>query len=215
MDAGSHRPWLPAGSLVVLLAMACAPRTTVTGNWHEPRPSSIPYNHILVVGISPNSRIRRGFEQAMVQAISTGGTAASASVQFGDTAQALTAESVADMIRASGADAVIVTRIVSRKVALKETPGHVGVKTEQPATLSDAPGLVELFSTTYDEYEEPGELTTKSTAVLNTSLYSAADATHAVYSLVTQSRSEENGDDVIADVTDAIAGQLRHERLIR
>lgn len=203
-----------ASAALMLTLAACGAQTAVTGGWQESRPT-VPFDHMLVVGISPNSRVRRSFEQALAQLISAGGTPATASIEIDDATRALTPDVVADMVRATGADAILVTRLASRKVAPKETPGHVGVKTEQVGSLSEGPGLVDLFSTTYNEYEEPGEFTAKSTVVLDTSVFRATDGGHLVYALVTKSSFRENRDDIVADVTSAIASQLRRDHVIR
>lgn len=203
------------GALLLAMLIGCGARTSVTGTWAEQNNALAPFNHVLVVGISPNSRLRRSFEEALTDLISTRGTKASASIRVGRATQPLTQDALTAMVRTSGADAVLVTRLASRRVALEESPSRVGVKTHRPSSLSDGPGLVELFSQTYSEYEEPGELTTRSKAVLESSLYRATDGGKLVYTLLTKAEFEEGKDDVVADVTSAIAGQLRRDGLIR
>ncbi|MCK6371375.1 MAG: hypothetical protein L6Q83_08655 [Gammaproteobacteria bacterium] len=201
-------------SVLVLLA-GCGARTSVSGNWEEPRSKAVPFGHVLVVGVSPNVRTRRSFEEAMVADIASSTTRASAAIRLGSPTAPLTAETVAGMVRASGADAVLVTRVATRRVALAEEPGRVGMKTSRPSSLGDGPGLVELFSQTYHEYEEPGEITTRSKAELESSVYHAVDGGQLVYTLRTRIRFEEGKDDVIGEVANAIARQLRRDGVIR
>lgn len=204
-----------AAGLVALVA-ACGTRTSVTGTWDEPRSSAVPFEHVLVVAVSPNSRLRRSFEQAMADLIATGkGSTASASISMGKATQPLTRDTISAMVRASGADAVLVTRLASRRVALEEGETRVGVKTQRPSSLSDGPGLVNLFSQTYHEYEEPGEISARSDAVLESSIYAAEDGGRLVYTLTTKAEFDEGQDDVVANITTAIVRQLRRERLIR
>lgn len=203
-------------ALLIALIAACGARTSVTGNWQEPRSAAAPFAHVLVVGVSPASRTRRSFEEALTGLIAAGGgTKATASIRAGKATQPLTQDTVNAMVRASGADAVLVTRLASRRVALEEGETRVGVKTERPSSLRDGPGLVELFSQTYHEYEEPGEISTRSKVVLESSLYEADDGSRLVYTMLTSAEFEEGKDDVIADVTTAIARQLRRDGLIR
>jgi hypothetical protein len=208
---------LAATCMAALLALlgACAAHTRVSSTWHEPRTARAPFTHVLVVGVSPTSRMRRSFEQALVDLIAAGGTQASASIRVAGSKEPLTQDTVASMVKKAGADAVLVTRLASRKVALEEDPGRVGVKTQQPSSLGDVSGIVELFSTEYHEYEEPGALSARSTATLESSLYEANNGGRLVYSLVTRAEFEEGTDDVIAEVTTAMARQLRHDGLIR
>jgi hypothetical protein len=201
----------------VLLALlsGCGAQTSVTSTWHEPRTVQAPFGHVLVVGVSPSSRTRRSFEQALTALIAKGDMKATASITAAPSKTPLTRDALATLVRESGADAVLVTRLASRKVSLEEGPGRVGVKTQRPSSLGDVSGIVELFSTSYQEYEEPGALSARSTATLESSLYQANDGGHLVYTLVTQTAFEEGKDDVIAEVTTAIARQLRRDGLIR
>jgi hypothetical protein len=206
-----------AGAATLLLALltGCGARTSVMGEWQEPRATAIPFDNVLVVGISPTSKSRRSFEQALVPLIAAGGTKALASIVLGGSKQPLTPEHVQQMVRDTGADAVLITRIVSRRVKLEESAERVGVKTRQPSSLKDVPGVVDLFRTDYQEYEEPGELTARAKATLASSLYAAADGERLVYTIETTVKFDEEKDDPIAAVTEAIARQLRREGLIR
>jgi hypothetical protein len=202
-------------TLLIALLAGCGTRTSVTSSWQEPVTTKVPFEHVLVVAVSPNSRLRRSFEQALTDLLTTRGTKASAAIVVGGAKKALDRDAVAEMVRSTGADAVLVTRLASRRVSLEEDPTRVGVKTERPASLSDGPGLVELFSQTYHEYEEPGEITARSKATLESSLYEAVDGGRLVYTLITKAEFEEGKDDVVADVTSAIARHLRRDGLIR
>jgi tRNA-dihydrouridine synthase len=204
-----------AALLVSALLTGCAAHTTVTGTWQEPRTVRAPFGNVLVVGVSPTSRQRRSFEQALVDLISKGSTKASASIKVAGSKQPLTPENLSAMVKTTGADAVLVTRLASRRVSLEEGESRMRVKTQQPSSLGDMSGIVDLFSTEYKEYEEPGALSARSTAVLTSSLFEAADGQRLVYAIETRAEFEEGKDDVIAQVTTAIAAQLRRDGLIR
>lgn len=207
-----------AAALAVLAAAAvtgCGTRTSATGAWQEGAARGVAYGGVLVVGVSPNSRVRRSFEIALAESIASGGTAAVAAVQTAESTPTLTPEIVAGMVKSTGADAVIVTRLASRRVEAAETAGRTGVKTRQPASLSGGAGLVELFSLEYHEYEEPGEFSARSTAVIETSVYDARSGGNLVYVLTTTAQYREDRDDVIGDVTRTIAGRLRKDGLVR
>lgn len=210
------RPLLAGAALIgVALLAGCGARTSVTSDWQEPRSPLVPFAHPLVIGVSPNSRLRRSFETALAEAIAIGPTRASAAIAIAGPSEPLTRETVSELIRTTGADSVLVTRLVSRRVALDEEPGRVGVKVQRPSSLADAPGLIDLFSQTYNEYEEPGELTARSRAVLVSELYEATGTGRLAYSITTTVEFTEGRDDFIGAVTSAISRQLRRDGLVR
>ena len=201
--------------LLLALLTACSTATTVKGEWQGKLPVAA-FDHILVVGVSDNSRMGRSFEVALADLIRSPRTRATAAVEVTDAAAMPTAESITTTARAIGADGVLVTRLVSRRVSASESESRFGVKTERPTSLHGTPGLIELFSLKYSEYEDPGELTAKSTVLLESSLYDLRQDDRLVYAITTRSKFHEGGnDDIIANVTQAIAGQLRSEALIR
>jgi hypothetical protein len=197
------------------LLAACGPQVSTRGEWQEPHTAKAPFSNVLVVGVAPTSQSRRSFEQALVDLLQKDGAQASASIVVAGAQQALTPETLAGLVGQTGADAVLVTRLASRKVKFEESPDRYGVKTEQPSSLQDVTGLVDLFSTQYHEYEEPGALGAQSTATLQSSLYEAADGERLVYTIETHIKFEETKDDAIGAVTTAIASRLRSEGLIR
>ncbi|MCC7258241.1 MAG: hypothetical protein IT486_07700 [Gammaproteobacteria bacterium] len=200
---------------VGLVLAGCGTRTSVSGAWERDGAHPVPFGSVLVVGVSPNSRVRRSFELALVEAIATRDTKAFAAVQTAESQPELTRDIVASMVRSTGAEAVLVTRLASRKVAAAETAARTGVKARQPANLNGGVGLVELFSLEYHEYEEPGEFSAQATAIIETSVYDARNEGQILYTLTTTADYREDRDDVILDVTRAIAGKLRQEGLIR
>lgn len=202
-------------ALPALTLVGCGASTAVSSAWEGPRTTVLPRRHLLVVGVSPNSRIRRSFEVELARLLGSTATQATPAVKVGAPAAPLDAASVGAMVRGTGADTVLVTRLVSRRVGLEESRGRVGVKTQVPANINDSPTLVDLFRLEYNEYEEPGEITAKSTAVVETSVYDARDGGRLFYRVTTTSEFDEERDDVIAEVAGAIARQLRRDGLVR
>jgi len=206
-------PALAGTVTLALIAAGCATRPTVESAWHQPQAALAPYHNVLVIAVSPNSRLRRSFEEALVELLDSASTSAHSAVTIGPAAEPLSRESVTGMVASTGADAVLVTRLVSRKVRLDESDARVGVKTRSPSSLQN-PNLVELFTLDYNEYEEPGELTARSTAVLESSLYATRDG-QLVYSATITAKFDEGSDDVIGLVTEAIARRLRADGVVR
>lgn len=201
--------------LAAVLLAGCGPTTSVTGAWEASPPAALPRGHILVVGVTPNARLRRSFELELARLVAARGAQATPAVRVGSPTAPVTAASVADMVKASGADTVLVTRLVGRRVGLEEAPGKVGVKTQVTASGEKSPGLVDFFRTNYEEVPEPGEISSRSRAVIETSVYEARDGGVLAYRITTTTEFDEERDDVVATVSDAIARQLRRAGLLR
>ena len=216
-------PVLTIFSTLALLSLAgCGTGTSATGEWKEPRSVNAPYSSVLVVGMAENSRVRRSFEEQLAAYLSAGGTKASASILVGSSllgSEALSKESVTAMVKSTGADAVVVTRLLKRTVKAGETRETVDVKLGPQVTVVEEPGLTEVFASNVTYTQVPGQLTAKSKAILETSLYDVADKGRVVYTIATESKFEEiNGDaiiDITGDIADAISKQLRSNRLVR
>jgi hypothetical protein len=207
-------------STAVLTIMGCGTGTSATGTWREPRSANAPYAHVLVVGVSPNSRVRRSFEHQLTDAISTGSTRASASVFVASEigAGALSPQTVRAMVEKSGADAVLVTRLLGRTVTSGMSQERVDVKAGRTVTVIENPGVTEVYAANYSLTREPGELVAKSDAIIETSVYDVADNGRIVYVITTNTKFEEVDGDAIVDITgnmvDAIAARLRSDRLV-
>jgi hypothetical protein len=194
--------------------------TSASGDWREPQTTNAPYDHVLVVGVTPSSRVRRSFEHQLSDAISTGSTKASASVFVASDIRArdLSAETVKAMVEKSGADAVLVTRLLARTVTAGISQERVDVKPGETVTVIEEPGMTEIYAANYSLNLEPGELVAKSKATIESTLYDVADNGRIVYVINTNSKFEETDGDALVDITgdiaDAVADRLRSDRLI-
>lgn len=209
-------PLTTTALVAAALLSACGPTTKTSSSWQEPRTVNAPFGHVLVVAASPNSRLRRGFEIALVDLIKAGGSQASASVQVGNPTDPLTAESVGDMVQKSGADAVLVARVIDREVELAKSRDRLGVKLSQPDSISQGTGtFTDYFRTEYSVYQTPGEVELKSMAKLDSSLYDVRNGGKVVYEVTTTTNFKEGEDDVVGEVTSALAKQLKRDGLVK
>ena len=105
---------------VCMLALAVAgcgtTSTNSSGEWQQPRTREVPFQTVLVVAITPDSDARRAFEQTLAEAITDGGAKGIASYALGRQmgTSKLSRDLVVAMAEKSGADAVLVTRILQR-----------------------------------------------------------------------------------------------------
>ena len=211
------------GALAVamaLVAAGCGTGTSATSEWKQPQPVDLPYRHVLVIGVSPNSRVRRGFEEQMVDAIVKGGTKATGSIFAGSAmgSEALTPENVKAMVASTGADAVLVTKLLTRTTKMAETQQKVDIKAQPSITITEEPGLTTVFASDYTMTIEPTELMVKSKATIEATLFDVADKGRLVYRVAVNSKfEEETGDevlDIVGNIADAIAGELRRDKLV-
>jgi hypothetical protein len=197
--------------MVLLLSslIGCSRPTDVTSTWHEHKASGRPYGKILVVGITQDSNNRRRFENAMVNALEGSRGTAWASHTRMTREEPLDRESVAKVVAATGADAVLVTRVVSHEVKGEAIDTRTGV-----ATNPESERHYNLYRYDYGEYQQGASLKARTTISLSTDVYESARG-ELVYSLNTTTYDKETTGDILDEVTVAIAKRLREDRLIR
>lgn len=151
--------------LVAMLVTACA-STQLTSVWKDPSYQARPAK-IMVVGVAKNPINRRLFEDEFVQQLKSRGTDAIASYtvlsdeQQGD--QAAIAKKVAEL----GADTVLVTRLVSKKIVQVYVPGSPYYPPPFYGTWPDYYGYGYRYMYT------PGYIADDEYAVIETNLYEA------------------------------------------
>jgi hypothetical protein len=150
---------------LALLLPACA-STKLTSVWKDPSYQSRP-SKILVIGMARSPLNRRLFEDEFVRQLKSRGTDAIASytvipdVKQGD--QAVIAKKVAEL----GADAVLITRLVSKKVVQVYVPGTP----YYPPPFYDT--WPDYYIYGYRYMYTPGYITNDEYAVIETNLYDA------------------------------------------
>jgi hypothetical protein len=207
-------------SSVVLLALllgGCMSATHVRSTWHEPEGSRGPYGKILVIGVSDIAKRRRSFEESMIGDITSSQTRGWSSLRQMGASQPINRETLTPIVKALGADAVLVTRLVSRKVIPNETESRTEMQSRQqaPSDLNNPDNIARLFTYQYQEHEEPGELRARSQVIVDTQLYEANDGGKLVYSMTVDTTFTETEGDVMAEISTAIANRLRADNLIR
>lgn len=203
--------------LLVMLLTGCMSATHVRSTWHEPEGSRGPYGKILVIGVSENSKRRRNFEESVVTEIGSSKTRGWSSVRQMGAKQPINRESLTPIVKSLGADAVLVTRLVSRKVVATETDSRTEMQSRQqaPSDLNNPDNIARLFTYQYQEHEEPGELRARAVVIVDTQLYEANDGGKLVYSMTVDTTFTETEGDIMAEISAAIANRLRAENLIR
>jgi hypothetical protein len=149
-----------------------------------------------VVGVTPDTNVRRMFENSMLRALREAGVTGDSSLARMGSTETLTADAVAAAAQRAEADSVLVTRVLD-------------VETENP----DA-------STTFVEYftayaaNDPLPVVTTHTVRVRSDLYVLAGQ-RRVWGVESTAVDKQNLFGVIDGIASAVTAKLRQDRLIR
>jgi hypothetical protein len=151
--------------LIAILLTACA-TTQLNAVWKDPGYQTRPAK-IMVIGVARNPINRRLFEDEFVQQLKARGTEAIASYTVLPDRQQDDHEAIAAKVKELGADAILITRLVSKKI----------VQTYVPATPYFPPPYYgswpDYYGYGYHYMYTPGYIAEDEYAVIETNLYEA------------------------------------------
>ena len=111
-------------ALLALLAGGCS-STVLRDSWREPQFAGPPLRNVLVIGVARSPSNRRVFEDGFAQALRAQGVAATASYTLLPEEGAIGNERIKQAVAQSGADAVMITRVLRVQRNVQVTPGYV------------------------------------------------------------------------------------------
>ena len=155
-------------SLFVFMAMivtACA-STRLTSVWKDPSYQSRPAK-IMVIGLAKNPINRRLFEDEFVRQLESNGTDAIASYTVIPDKKEGDEEAVAKKVAELGADTVLITRLVSKKIVQVYVPGTAYYPPPYYGRWPD------YYGHGYRYMYTPGYIAEDEYAVVETNLYEA------------------------------------------
>jgi hypothetical protein len=167
----STTAWI-GGALVVAATLAgCAASTQMTNSWVDPTAVGRPHQKIVVVGVTAQSAARRSYEEGFVNALATRGITGVPSYTLGTGDGKMEQAAIEAKLKETGADAVIVTRMVDEQTVQNYYPG-----TTYAAPSAYYGGWYGYYSMGYSYMYDPGYVTTDKVYRLETNLYDVADA---------------------------------------
>jgi hypothetical protein len=116
------KPMRAIAFLLSLTLAGCA-SVSVTNQWRDPSFAGPPATHFVVVGIARNDATRRVFEDTFVADLRAAGVQAQPAytqIEAGENGKV----KLTDLVRASGADAVLTTRVQRVQQKLNVSPGY-------------------------------------------------------------------------------------------
>jgi len=196
-----------AGMLALVIA-ACAPQTEVIKLHDSTSIDGSGFSHFLVVAIAGDSGSRREFEDLIAGQIRDAGGAATAAHTKTGAKITLLQEEIDAAARTSGADAILITHIVSVDTTAEAQEGRTDVRAECRGGDPE-----DYFLYDYKELKEPDSVRIAHTVVVVTNLYDTASGSR-LWTIQSTCFEKATMDEVFSEEARAIAGQLRFDRLI-
>jgi hypothetical protein len=111
-------------ALLALLAGGCS-STVLRDSWRDPQFAGPPLRSVLVIGVARSQSNRRVFEDGFTQALRNQGVTAAASYPLLPEEGAIGNARIKGAVAQSGADAVLITRVLRVQRNVQVTPGYV------------------------------------------------------------------------------------------
>lgn len=211
----------------ILLLAACTPPLKMESGWLPGAQPATPYGKVLVVAVSDDFNRRRLFENSLANELAAGGTVGIPSTRTMLTTDVLDRASVAALVKETGAEAVLVTRLVNEAVGVREQRGREVLKMDNPGLPSSAATNVEdpyfynVYTYDYSVSAEPPSLEIERDLLVTTDLFETREGKriHTIRSTlrVTNSASFDQNTDVavIDKLATGLARTLRRDRAVR
>lgn len=209
----------------VLAAVTAGCATTSSGSageWQQPQLRKAPYQTVLVVAVMPDREVRRAIDQILAAEISKGDAKGISgfSVAREMEESKLSRDLVIAMAEKTGADAVIITRVVDKDARIGDRRGDVVVKYNPGVlvTTSEDSSMSSVMASNYWVEVTPGSSTIDGDAVLESYLYEPATGDKLIYRATSQGKFRINAGERIEGVAEdfavLISKQLRRDGVI-
>lgn len=194
---------------LLMLAAACA-STTLTNAWKDPEYKGTGFRKLLVVGVSDSPTKRRIFEEEFSRALRAAGVEALASYTvIAEDGKKIDEAAMKSMVRKQGLDGVVMTRLVRIDKQTVYTPGYAwGV----PA-LGYRNSLYGYYNGAWSPYAMPAEVREYESAVLETTLWNAADD-KLVWTATTSTFAPASVKSATTDFAKVLIEELRARKLL-
>jgi len=193
-------------SLATMLA-ACAPQTEVIDLYENFDYLGHRYSYVLVVNTEQRKNDRERFESMQASALRDVGSKAVTSHSVVGFDVVVTEEVLAEAISKSGADAVLITQIVSNEISTSKIEGRVRINKECRKVEFYDPFLYD-----YAEIQEPDSTSISHTVVVVASLYDASN-NERLWTAQSTCFDRQTRDEVLLDQATTIAAELRRDWL--
>ena len=198
--------------LVASLAAACTTQSTARSTVDRVLLArdlpNAPYSNIVLVGVAPTRELAREFEQGLSDELTERGVQVHSFVKESSAREA-TAEAVANLVNAAGADAIL---MVSGRLAGAEIDKHEEIVDVEARSIGG--NLLNFFRYDYREFSEPTYTDVTVDVKLVSLLFDAA-SNERVHSVEVSTTEGETAYHVITSQSEAIVDRMKKDELIR
>lgn len=193
---------------LLMLAAGCA-STSLTGAWKNPAYQGGAFHRLLVVGTTDSPTNRRIFEDEFTRALRTAGVDAVASYTLIPQDGKIDEAVLKAVVRKQGLDGVIMTRLVRIDKQTVYTPGYAWTL----PSVRYRDNLYGYYATAWPPYGTPPEAREVESAVLETTLWNAADS-KLVWTGTTSTFAPSNVQSATADFAGVMIDALKTRGLL-
>jgi hypothetical protein len=199
------------GVLSVLVILTGCSSTSLVGSWKDPRFQGPPIRKVLVIGVSEDGNARRIFEDEFVTQLGARGVDAVASYTLIPQDGKVPEATVAKAVRESGAEAILMTRVVKSATETTVIPGRTQTTVSpvlgHPTSRDFHPNIYGHYSSAWTTFTPP-TVTQFKVWTLETDLWPVSQE-QPIWSGVTRSTEGSNLnrdiDDLVQVITNALA----------
>ncbi|MEJ2174693.1 MAG: hypothetical protein P8Y76_07235 [bacterium] len=197
-------------ALVLALLLAACAATTLTNAWKDPEYKGAGFRKLLVVGATDSPTNRRIFEEEFSRALRAAGVEAIASYTLiAQDDKKIDEAALKAVVRKQGLDGVVMTRLVRMDKQTVYTPGYVmGV----PA-LGYRNSVYGYYNGAWSPYAMPAEIREYESAVLETTLWNAADE-KLVWTATTSTFAPSDVKSATVDFSKVVIAELKARKLL-
>ena len=197
---------IPLVAAVLLTALCGCATTELTNTWKDPQYHGGPVTKIMVVGISNQAGVRRTFEDTFAEILRANGAEAVPSYTVVPEDGQMPEDKLRAAVKQSGADAVLITRMVERQTDTTVTPAALGAY--RRTSMSG------YYGGAWMGYYEPVAVQEFHYVVSETTLFAAAHP-EPVWSGMTRSEESNNIRAATEGFAKPVIAAMKKEGLIR
>ncbi|PTR26344.1 hypothetical protein C8J98_11074 [Luteibacter sp. OK325] len=189
-----------ASIVVALLLSGCA-TYSVTNEWKDPSWSGPPATNVLVIGVARSDTMRRLFEDTFARDLSAAGVRAQASYAAIPSGHDGSAK-LGDVVRSTGSDAVLVTRVQRVEDRINVTPRGPG------------PGYGGFYGWYGGAWDSTPEITQTTVVTLETSLWDVRSQ-KLVWTVTTQGLASNDIPKATNELSKTLIPKMKADGVIR
>lgn len=200
----------------MLFVVAGCATTEFTSEWRDQSFRGQPQK-LMVIGMAKKPVLRRIFEDEFVNQLKRVGTDAVASYSVMPAVKLPDQQAVAAKMKEIGADAVLITRLVDRKVVRTYVPGRI----DHPMGLwyDRYPGYYGSWPSYYNYGSSfmysPGYIDEDLYALMETCLYSAGNGEKMIWSATSETVIDRSDQKMVKSFIKAMVDKLQEQGLLK